>query len=159
LSIYDITVQRNDGTTISLDQYRGQVLRIVNTATKCGFTPQYTGLQNLYSTFHDKGFELLDFPCNQFAHQAPGTDEEIENFCTLNFNTTFPRFAKIDVNGAQESPLYTYLKAQKSGDKGADIQWNFTKFLVDKDGQVVARFESAVKPEAIEKEIAQLLES
>jgi glutathione peroxidase len=134
------------------------VLLIVNTATHCGFTPQLAGLQSLYETYRGRGFEVLAFPCNQFGKQAPGTNAEIGEFCSLKYHTTFPQFAKIDVNGAEESPLYTYLKAQKGGIGSANIKWNFTKFLVDKNGEVVARFASAKKPEAIAAEIEKLLE-
>jgi glutathione peroxidase len=153
MSIYDITVKDWEEQEVSLSLYKDKVLLIVNTATHCGFTPQLTGLQTLYDTYHEKGFEILAFPCNQFGKQAPGTNAEIGEFCSLNFHTTFPQFAKIDVNGANESPLYTYLKAQKGGALGANIKWNFTKFLVDRNGEVVARYASAKKPEAIAAEI------
>ena len=142
---------------MSLAQYKGKVLLIVNTATGCGFTPQYEGLQKLYDTYKDKGLVILDFPCNQFANQAPGTIDEINSFCTLNYGTTFPRFAKIDVNGDNESPLYTYLKKQKKGTLGTRIKWNFTKFLIDREGNVVQRYAPADTPESIEKDIVALL--
>lgn len=140
-----------------MEEFRGKVLLIVNTATGCGFTPQYDGLQHLYDKYNDKGFEILDFPSNQFANQAPGTDEEINSFCTINFGTTFPRFAKTDVNGQNESPLYTFLKNAKGGILGSNIKWNFTKFLVDKGGNVVRRYGPTEKPEKIEKDIKELL--
>jgi glutathione peroxidase len=157
MSIYDITVQDLDEQDVSLSLYEGKVLLIVNTATHCGFTPQLAGLQTLYETYHDRGFEVLSFPCNQFGKQSPGTNAEINAFCSLNFHTTFPQFAKIDVNGEHESPLYTYLKAQKGGTAGANIKWNFTKFLVDRNGEVIARYASAKKPEALPAEIEKLL--
>ena len=156
-SIYDFTVKDAQGNDVSLDQYRGDVLLIVNTATGCGFTPQYEGLETLYEKYHDQGFEVLDFPCNQFGHQAPGSNEEIVEFCTLNYNTMFKTFAKIDVNGKDEAPLYKYLKAQKKGFLGSKIKWNFEKFLVDRDGNVVDRFASTTRPEDIEEKIRQLL--
>ncbi|MBO6243075.1 MAG: glutathione peroxidase [Clostridia bacterium] len=179
MSIYDIIVKTGKGEDVSLEKYKGKVLLIVNTATGCGFTPQYEGLENLYEKYNKDGLEVLDFPCNQFGNQAPGTDSEIHEFCTLKYNTKFDQFAKIDVNGENESPLFTYLKDQK-GFKGFDgikgkllipivkamdpdyknnsnIKWNFTKFLVDKEGNVVERFESTVTPEKIEKEVKKLL--
>jgi glutathione peroxidase len=137
--------------------YMGKVLLIVNTATACGFTPQYKGLQKLYEKYRERGFEVLDFPCNQFARQAPGTDAEIGSFCALRFGTTFPRFQKIDVNGKNESPLYAWLKSQKSGNFNATIKWNFSKFLVDRDGVVVARYAPTKTPAALDGEIEQLL--
>jgi glutathione peroxidase len=139
-----------------MSDYKGKVLLIVNTATGCGFTPQYEGLEALYEKFKDKGLEILDFPCNQFANQAPGNDEEIHQFCTLKYNTTFPRFKKIEVNGENESPLYTYLKSQQKGKFGSKIKWNFTKFLVDREGKVIDRFGPATTPASIEKKIANL---
>lgn len=179
--IYDFTVTDNKGNAVQLSQYKGKVLLIVNTATACGFTPQYEDLDSLYDTYATKGLEILDFPCNQFGAQAPGTDEEIHEFCTLRYNTQFPRFKKIDVNGDNEQPLYTYLKAQK-GFAGfdpvhpltkilhdmfskadadyankPDIKWNFTKFLIDKEGNVVARFEPTATKEALAPAIEALL--
>ena len=130
--IYDISVKDNKGNDVSLSEYKGKVLLIVNTATGCGFTPQYEGLEALYEKYRDRGFEILDFPCNQFAGQAPGSDEEIHSFCTLKYNTQFRRFAKVKVNGDEEDPLYTYLKSQQKGLFGSKIKWNFTKFLVDR---------------------------
>ena len=157
MSIYAFTAKNIHGTEINLSQYQGKVLLIVNTATGCGFTPQYEGLQTLYEKYQSKGLEILDFPCNQFGNQAPGTEEEIVSFCQLNYNVTFPQFAKIEVNGEDEHPLYAYLKKQKGGLLGSKIKWNFTKFLVDRNGNVVARFASAVAPEKIEAQIEKLL--
>jgi glutathione peroxidase len=158
MSIYDFTVKDAGGADLSLSEYRGKVLLVVNTATGCGFTPQYDGLQKLYDKYREGGFEVLDFPCNQFGHQAPGTDAEIGSFCTLNYSTTFPRFAKIEVNGAGEIPLYTWLKSQKGGIGSSAIKWNFTKFLVGRDGEVIARYGSQKTPAAIDKDIAKALE-
>jgi glutathione peroxidase len=157
MNIYDFSVKGRGDTVVSMGDFRGKVLLIVNTATGCGFTPQYKGLQELYDKYADKGFEVLDFPCNQFAGQAPGTEEEIQSFCTLNYGTTFPRFAKIEVNGANADPLYKFLKKEQSSVLGSKIKWNFTKFLVDRQGNVVARFGSAETPENIEKDIVALL--
>jgi len=157
MSIYDIKVKTNQNEEISMETYRGKVLLIVNTATGCGFTPQYAGLQRLYEKYKDQGFEILDFPSNQFANQAPGTDAEINSFCTLTFGTTFPRFAKIEVNGEHEEPLFTYLKNAKGSFLGTNIKWNFTKFLIDRQGNVVARYSPADKPDKLEKLIVKLL--
>mgnify|MGYP000922746982 FL=1 len=140
-----------------MSEYRGKTLLIVNTATGCGFTPQYEGLEKLYHKYKDKGFEILDFPCNQFGHQAPGTAEEIHEFCQLKYDTSFPQFAKIEVNGANEHPLYTFLKSQKGGLLGKKIKWNFTKFLIDKDGNVIERFAPTVKPEDIDDKISAII--
>lgn len=155
--IYDFVVKDNKGEDVKLEKYKGKVLLIVNTATKCGFTPQYDGLENLYEKYNDRGFEILDFPCNQFASQAPENDQEIDSFCSLNFGTKFDRFQKIDVNGEKEDPLYTFLKKEEGGILGGKIKWNFTKFLIDRDGNVVKRFAPATKPEKIEKDIESLL--
>lgn len=160
MSIYNFNVKTIEGENVSLEKFKGKVMLIVNTATGCGFTPQYEGLQDLYKKYKkykDYGFEILDFPCNQFASQAPGDDEEIHSFCTGRFGITFPQFAKIDVNGKNESDLYKYLKEQKGGLFGSAIKWNFTKFLVDKQGNVVARFAPTDKPERIDKKIAAIL--
>ncbi len=157
MSIYDISVRDAQDNEVSLANYQGKVLLIVNTATMCGFTPQYQGLQALYDQYHDQGLEILDFPCNQFAHQAPGNAQEIATFCTTRFGVTFPQFAKIEVNGDQQSPLYAYLKSQKGGLGGSAIKWNFTKFLVDRQGQVVARFGPTKTPEAMARDILPLL--
>ena len=157
MSFYDYTIKGRAGEDVSLSDYKGKVLLVVNTATGCGFTPQYEGLQKLYDTHKDKGFEVLDFPCNQFANQAPGTNEEIQSFCTLNYGTTFPRFSKIDVNGKNASDLYKFLKKQKGSVLGSSIKWNFTKFLIDREGNVVKRFAPADTPESIESDIVALL--
>ncbi|MDD2992265.1 MAG: glutathione peroxidase [Pygmaiobacter sp.] len=157
MNIYDFKVKAMDGSEKSLAAYRGKVLLVVNTATECGFTPQYTGLQELYAKYADKGLEILDFPCNQFAGQAPGSNEDIHTFCTGRFGVTFPQFDKIDVNGENEAPLYTFLKSQKGGLMGGRIKWNFTKFLVDRDGNVVARFAPTKVPADFEAKIAALL--
>ena len=157
MSVHDFTVADTGGKDVSLSAYSGKVLLIVNTATKCGFTPQYEGLQKLYEAYRDKGFEILDFPCNQFGGQAPGTAEEIQSFCTLKYHTTFPQFAKIEVNGEKAAPLYVYLKSQQKGPLGSSIKWNFTKFLVDKNGTVVKRYGPDKTPEVIEKDVAALL--
>lgn len=156
-TIYDFTVKDREGNDVSLKEYEGKTVLIVNTATGCGFTPQYEGLENLYKKYQDKGFVILDFPCNQFGNQAPGTDEEIHSFCTLKYNTTFPQFAKVEVNGDNEIPLYTFLKKQQKGMMGSKIKWNFTKFLVNKQGEVVARFAPTAKPEDIDEKIAEIL--
>ncbi|MBP2015550.1 glutathione peroxidase [Anaerococcus degeneri] len=156
-TIYDFTVKNDKGEDVSLEKYKGKVLLIVNTATKCGFTKQYDGLEELYKKYKDRGFEILDFPCNQFAGQAPGTIEEINNFCALNFGTSFDRFDKIDVNGENEAPLYTYLKDQISGKLSKNIRWNFTKFLIGKNGVPVKRYDSMKKPANIAKDIEELL--
>ena len=157
MSIYDFKVNDYKGNEVSLDQYKGKVLLIVNTATKCGFTPQYDALQDLYDKYKDKGFEILDFPCNQFFHQAPGSSEEIHDACVLRFLIEFPQFEKIDVNGKNEHPLYNYLKANAPEGKQGRIKWNFTKFLVDREGNIVNRFEPADKPENFDDQIANLL--
>lgn len=159
MTIYDFSVKARDGSDVSLKDYEGKVLLIVNTATGCGFTPQYTGLQNLYDKYKEKGFEILDFPCNQFANQAPGSDDEIHTFCTGRFGIKFPQFAKIDVNGKNESPLYTFLKKEQSGFLGSKIKWNFTKFLIAKDGSVLCRFAPTDTPEKLEEHIAAALEA
>ena len=157
MSIYDFTVKGRAGEDVSLSTYKGKVLLVVNTATGCGFTPQYEGLQKLYDKHKDKGFEILDFPCNQFANQAPGTIEDIQSFCTLNYGTTFPRFAKIDVNGKNASDLFKFLKKEKGSVLGSSIKWNFTKFLIDREGNVVKRFAPTDTPASIESDIVALL--
>lgn len=179
MRIYDITVKNRKGEDVSLSIFKGKVLLIVNTATGCGFTPQYEGLEDLYKNYHERGLEILDFPCNQFGNQAPGSDDEIHEFCTLKYKTTFDQFAKVDVNGENQSELFKYLKEQKGfegfdGLKGkilipvvklmdpdyknnSNIKWNFTKFLVDREGNVIERFESTVTPEKIEKKVIELL--
>ena len=156
MNVYEFFVKDREGNAVSLGDYKGKVLLIVNTATGCGFTPQYEGLEKLYQELHEKGFEILDFPCNQFLFQAPGSDEEIHNFCTLRYHTTFPRFKKIKVNGKEAEPLFNYLCAP-NGEKRKNVKWNFTKFLVNKNGEVVARFEPTTTPEAIKQDILALL--
>ncbi len=153
MNVYDFNVTNNKGESVSLRQYEGKVLLIVNTATRCGLTPQYEGLEALYKKYKNQGFEILDFPCNQFAFQAPGNAEKIDSFCRVKFGTEFPRFEKIKVNGKDADPLYVYLKEQKPG----RIEWNFAKFLIDRSGNVVDRFAPSEKPQdleaAIEREI------
>ncbi len=182
MNIYDFKAKAQDGSDVSLGDYKGDVLLIVNTATGCGFTPQYKELEALYEKFHDKKFEILDFPCNQFLGQAPGTDSEIHSFCTLKYNTQFPQFSKIEVNGENQDPIFAYLKEQAPfkglGDSDAakmmpqyiakvdpdwqnndNIKWNFTKFLVNRDGDVIARFEPTEGMDpvnaAVEKAVAE----
>lgn len=156
-SIYDFSVLNQNNQATPLDSYRGKVLLIVNTATGCGLTPQYQGLQELYERYQDHGFEILDFPCNQFMGQAPGSAEEINSFCNLHYQTTFPRFAKIKVNGKEADPLYVWLKDQKAGPLGKRIEWNFAKFLIGRDGQVLERFSSKTAPKTIQEFIQKLL--
>ena len=181
-SVLDFTVKDRKGNDVALSEYKGKVLLIVNTATRCGFTPQYEELEALYKNYKDKGLEILDFPCNQFGNQAPGTDEEIAQFCSLNYGTEFPQFKKIEVNGPGEDPLFTFLKKEKGFegfdlnhpiggkldemmrkmdpdfDKKPDIKWNFTKFLVDQEGKVIARYEPTLDIKLIEQDIVKLLE-
>ena len=155
--IYDFTASSLAGDEIPLKQFEGQVLLIVNTASACGFTPQYKGLEVLYRTLGPRGFSVLGFPCNQFGGQEPGDSRQIEQFCTTNYAISFPMFSKIDVNGSDTHPLYQYLKNAKSGLLGASIKWNFTKFLVDRTGQVIARHAPTAKPEGLTREIEALL--
>ncbi|MBQ3352686.1 glutathione peroxidase [Candidatus Saccharibacteria bacterium] len=180
MNIYDFKVKSREGKDVSLGDFKGKVLLIVNTATGCGFTPQYEGLEMLYKKYHDKGLEILDFPCNQFGHQAPGTDAEIHEFCTAKYDTSFDQFKKVEVNGDKAEPLFAWLKEQMpneevrglknkaamaavskiskvAGDKGF-IRWNFTKFLIDRDGKVVGRFAPTTKPEEFEDKVKQLIE-
>ena len=157
MKIFDFEVTDEKGNLVSMKNYAGKVLLIVNTATGCGFTPQYEGLQHLYEKYKDNGFEILDFPCNQFANQAPGTNEEIHQFCQLKYNTSFPMFSKIDVNGKNADPLFKYLKKNSKSMLGTTIKWNFTKFLVDRKGNVVERFAPATTPDKIDENIAVLL--
>ena len=179
MSIYDFTVKKRREGELSLSELKGKVLLVVNTATGCGFTPQYEGLEKLYAKYKDKGFEVLDFPCNQFAGQAPGTDEEIHEFCTLKYKTTFDQLAKVEVNGENEEPLFTFLKAaipedeikgvknkmimksikaiSTSTKKDGDVKWNFTKFLIGRDGVPVKRYSPTVAPADIEKDIEELI--
>ena len=156
-TLYDFTVSNQADQPVSLHDYKGKVVLIVNTATGCGLTPQYQGLQELYDKYKDQGFEILDFPCNQFMGQAPGSAEEINTFCTLNYHTTIPRFAKIKVNGKEAEPLFDWLKKEKSGPLGARIEWNFAKFLINREGQVVERFSSKTEPLKMEETIKALL--
>lgn len=177
MNIYDFTVKDTKENDVSLSEYKGKVLLIVNTATKCGFTPQYEGLEELYEKYKDQGFEILDFPCNQFLNQAPGSNEEVASFCQLKFGTKFKTFGKINVNGKDAHPLYNYLKEQKPRDfqdpdlsgfkekllnlkqkvAGDRIKWNFTKFLVDREGNVVERYASTFKPNDLKEEIEKVL--
>lgn len=157
MTIYEFKVKQTDDKMKSLRDYEGKVLLIVNTATGCGFTPQYEGLQNLYDEHHVAGFDILDFPCNQFGNQAPGSNEEITEFCQLTYHTAFQTFAKIKVNGPEADPLYKYLKQAQGGLLGKTIKWNFTKFLVNREGEVVKRYASTVKPEEIEADIIEEL--
>ncbi len=157
MAFYDFTVKDIAGNDVALSIFKGKVLLVVNTATGCGFTPQYEGLEKLYEKYNAEGFEILDFPCNQFGHQAPGTEEEIVSFCKTKYDVTFKQFAKIEVNGKNEEPLYTWLKEQKGGSFGKNIKWNFTKFLIDREGNVVERYAPATTPEKIGEDIAALL--
>ncbi len=157
MSLYDFSATLNSGEIKNLSDYRGEVLLVVNTASQCGFTPQYTGLQELYSRYRDQGFEVLGFPCDQFGHQEPGTNEEIQSFCELNYGVTFPLFAKIEVNGENTHPVFNFLKTEQSGILGDSIKWNFTKFLVDRQGNVVDRFAPQTTPEKIAPAIEKLL--
>jgi glutathione peroxidase len=156
--IYDIAVDDIHGKQHKLDEFKGNVLFIVNVASKCGFTPQYKGLEALYEKMHSRGLEVLGFPCNQFGAQEPGSAEEIESFCELNYGVTFPLFAKVDVNGNSAALLYRYLKKEQPGLLGSEaIKWNFTKFLVDRNGKVIERYAPNVEPEAIAGSIEKLL--
>jgi glutathione peroxidase len=157
MGIYDLSATLNNGKEKKLSAYKGNVLLIVNTASKCGFTPQYEGLQELYGKYHDKGFEILAFPCDQFGHQEPGADTEIKSFCDINYGVKFPLFAKIEVNGDNAHPLYKFLKSEKGGLIGDSIKWNFTKFLVDKLGNVVERYAPTTPPERIGPDVEKLL--
>ena len=179
MSIYDFKVKTRKGEELDLNSFKGKVLLIVNTATGCGFTPQYEAIENLYEKYHEKGFEVLDFPCDQFGHQAPGTDEEIHEFCTAKYKTKFDQLAKIEVNGENEDAIYTYLKKEIPNEeihglknkmamkaiekisttcqKNGDIKWNFTKFLVDKSGNVVKRYDPTFNPANIEQDIVNLM--
>ncbi len=154
---YDYRVKNISGEDVSMSDYKGKVVLIVNTASKCGFTKQYEGLEELYEKYKDQGFVILGFPCNQFGAQEPGGNEEIKNFCTSTFSVTFPMMSKIDVNGDDADPLYKFLKKGKGGILGDEIKWNFTKFLIDREGNVVDRFASQKTPKALEKEVEKLL--
>ena len=180
MSIYDYSVPAQDGHEISLEEYRGKVVMIVNTATGCGFTPHYEDIEAIFDEYHDQGFEVIDIPCNQFANQAPESDEEITQFCQLHYNTRFPQMKKSEVNGENELPIYTYLKSQqgfegfgkgpkaimmaallkkidKNYKNNPDIKWNFTKFIVDREGNVVKRFEPTTKMEEVRNYIASIM--
>ncbi|MEY2987168.1 MAG: hypothetical protein RJB13_689 [Pseudomonadota bacterium] len=156
--IYDFSVKNINGEQVSLNEYKGKVLLIVNVASKCGFTPQYQGLQSLQDKHQSQGFEVLAFPCNQFAGQEPGNEKEIQEFCSLKYKVTFPLFAKIDVNGSNADPLFEFLKKGKPGIAGTEaIKWNFTKFLVSKDGQILRRYAPNISPEALEIDVINAL--
>ena len=179
MAFYDYKIKTRKNEELDLAEMKGKVVLVVNTATGCGFTPQYEGIEKLYEKYHDKGFEVLDFPCNQFGKQAPGSDEEIHEFCTARYQTQFEQMSKIDVNGENELPLYTFLKEQQPDEeikclknkaamnmikplsttcvKPNDIKWNFTKFLVDRNGNVVKRYDPTFKPEDMEEDIAKLI--
>lgn len=158
MDLYDIPLKTIDGATTTLGRYRGKALLIVNVASRCGFTPQYKGLENLYRKYKDSGLVVLGFPCNQFGHQEPEGEAEIRTFCDSNYGVSFPMFAKIDVNGPDAHPLYRRLKSAKRGFLGREaISWNFTKFLVGRDGEVLRRYSSRRTPEAIEKDLAALV--
>jgi glutathione peroxidase len=157
-AIYDIQATDIDGKQRKLDAYRGKAMLIVNVASKCGFTPQYTGLESMYRKFKDQGLVVLGFPCDQFGHQEPGDEDEIKNFCSLNYEVSFPLFAKVDVNGSATHPLFKYLKKEAKGVLGSEsIKWNFTKFLVDKHGKVLRRYAPTDKPDDIAKDVAKVL--
>lgn len=157
-TVMDFSAVLANGEPKNLNDYQGKVLLIVNTASKCGFTPQYTGLESLHQTYGERGFSVLAFPCNQFGGQEPGSEEEIQSFCDLNYQTSFPLFSKIEVNGAASHPLYAHLKEQAPGVLGSKrIKWNFTKFLVNQHGEVVKRYAPSTKPEAIASDIEALL--
>ncbi|HMG84518.1 MAG TPA: glutathione peroxidase [Terracidiphilus sp.] len=162
-TVYEFSAETLEGRAVSLAEFKGRVLLIVNTASQCGFTPQYAGLETLYRTYQERGLEVLGFPCNQFGGQEPGTAAEISSFCKKNYRVTFPLFAKIDVNGDKAHPLYRFLKKEKPGLLGplggGAIKWNFTKFLVDRNGNVAARYASTTKPESLAKDIEKLLEN
>ncbi|MBQ4900595.1 glutathione peroxidase [Paenibacillus sp. Marseille-P2973] len=158
-SIYNFQVNTIDGKETTLEPYKGQVLLIVNTASACGLTPHYKGLQHLYSTYKDQGFTVLGFPCNQFAGQEPGTEEEIKNFCDLNYQVTFPMFSKIDVKGENAHPLYNYLVENTPEPyRTGDIEWNFVKFLIDRQGNIIKQYSARTEPEALEEDIRQQLQ-
>jgi len=157
-SVYDFSARTIDGDDQPMSSYKGKAMLVVNTASKCGFTPQYTGLEKLWQKYQDQGLVVLGFPCDQFGHQEPGNEEEIKNFCSLTYDVSFPMYAKVDVNGDQAHPLWKFLKTEKSGLLGmSGIKWNFTKFLVDKHGNVVKRYAPTDTPEKIEKDLAAVL--
>ena len=156
-SIYDFKAIRNNGSELDFADYKGKVLMVVNTASKCGFTPQYKGLEALYQKYKDQGLVILGFPCDQFAHQEPGDDEQIAQFCELNFGVTFPLMKKIDVNGANADPVFKFLKSKTRGLLGSSVKWNFTKFLISRDGSRIERFAPVTTPESLDKKIADWL--
>ncbi|EQA35233.1 glutathione peroxidase [Leptospira inadai serovar Lyme str. 10] len=156
-NLYELTATLNSGKEKKLEDYKGKVLLIVNTASECGFTPQYKGLQEMYDKYKSEGLEILGFPCDQFGHQEPGTDDEIQNFCQVNFGVQFPLFKKIEVNGDGAHPVFKYLKKEAPGLLGKSIKWNFTKFLVDKQGNVIKRFAPTTPPEKIDEKVKELL--
>ena len=156
-SIYDFKAIRNNGSELDFADYKGKVLMVVNTARKCGFTPQYKGLEALYQKYKDQGLVILGFPCDQFAHQEPGDDEQIAQFCEINFGVTFPLMKKVDVNGENAHPVFKYLKSETKGLLGSAVKWNFTKFLVNRDGTRIERFAPVTTPESLDKKIADLL--
>ena len=157
MNIYDFKANDYKGNEVDLSQYKGQVILVVNTATRCGFTPQYDGLEKLYEKYQEKGFVILDFPCNQFLAQAPGTGEDIHSACVLRFGTKFPQFEKIKVNGKDAHPLFVYLTSQNEEGKIKKVKWNFTKFLIGRDGSFINRYEPTVKPEEIEEDMVKAL--
>jgi glutathione peroxidase len=157
MSLYDLSATLNNGKAKKLSDYKGKVLLIVNTASECGFTPQYQGLQELYERYKDRGFEVLGFPCDQFGHQEPGTDKDIQSFCQLNYGVNFPLFSKVEVNGPNTHPVFQFLKAEKGGLLTDNIKWNFTKFLVDKEGNVVDRYAPQTIPVRIASDIERLV--
>lgn len=157
MKFYDFEAVKMNGQKVSMEEYKGKVIIIVNTASKCGFTPQLEGLEELYKKYGEQGLVILGFPCNQFAKQDPGTNKEISEFCLINYGVSFPMFEKIDVNGENAHPLFQYLKQEAHGTLGNGVKWNFTKFLVDRDGKVVGRFAPMTKPESMEKAIQRLL--
>ena len=157
MNFYDFKAELLNGKTVSMDQFKGKTVVVVNTASKCGLTPQYEGLENLYKKYQDKGLVVLGFPCNQFANQEAGSSDDIKEFCQVNYGVSFPMFSKIEVNGKNAHPLYKYLKSEKGGIFGSNIKWNFTKFVIDKSGNPVKRFSPTTKPEKMEEYIQKLL--
>jgi len=157
MGFYDFTVKDAEGNNVSMKDYEGKLVLVVNTATGCGFTPQYMGLQSMYEKYKEKGLEILDFPCNQFANQAPGTESEIQTFCFSRYGTTFKLFSKIDVKGKNAEPLFRFLTKEKGGLLGSEVKWNFTKFLVSQSGQVIKRYAPTVTPDIIERDIEKIL--
>jgi len=157
MNFYDFKAELLNGKTVSMDQFKGKTVVVVNTASKCGLTPQYEGLENLYKKYQDKGLVVLGFPCNQFANQEAGSSDDIKEFCQVNYGVSFPMFSKIEVNGKNAHPLYKYLKSEKGGIFGSNIKWNFTKFVIDKNGNPVKRFSPTTKPEKMDEYIQKLL--